>query len=324
MKVAVIGASGIGKQHAKWFHLEGCDVVAFAGTTAESVEGTAQTLRKLFNFTGHGYTDVGAMLRQTKPDIVVVASPPHWHHEHAMLALRSGCHLYCEKPLLWFAPGTLGSPEELLRRAEEMCAEADAKGLVFGVNTQYAAAVTDYHSFIGMPFEECIWPERMFMRMESKNPMKQKEFESIWADLASHPISMLMKWCPNGTVDERSIVLSIERTRNHCEFDFVSPEGKRTRAEFDLGQIEEGTPERLFGVNGVVVRYEGRNDADGVYRSYLKCGDREAVTEDFVQRSVRAFILSINDSRFGPLVTGREGLRNLKIQLELLSKGVRG
>ena len=29
LKVAVIGASGIGKNHARWFHRHGCDVAAF-------------------------------------------------------------------------------------------------------------------------------------------------------------------------------------------------------------------------------------------------------------------------------------------------------
>ena len=33
-KVAVIGAKGIGRHHAKWWHTEGVEVCAFAGTSS--------------------------------------------------------------------------------------------------------------------------------------------------------------------------------------------------------------------------------------------------------------------------------------------------
>ncbi|NCO35566.1 MAG: hypothetical protein AUJ92_05695 [Armatimonadetes bacterium CG2_30_59_28] len=323
MRVAVIGASGIGKQHAKWFHLEGCDVVAFTGTSTESVEKTTQVLKKLFDFTGHAYTDVAAMLKETSPDIAVVSSPPSLHLEHSLLALEAGCHLYCEKPLVWFGKGTVEPHESLLRDAAQVRDESRRRGLTFALNTQYVAAVPDYHSFMGTAFEECLYPETMFMRMESKNPVGQKEYESIWTDLSPHPISMLMEWCPAGIVDEDSVSFTVERCRNRCKFDFVSPEGKATQVEFDLGQIQEGAPERAFGVNGRIACYEGRNDADGVYRSYLRCGDQEIITEDFVQVSVRAFIHSIDDPSAEPLVTGDEGLRNLEIQLQLLERAAR-
>ena len=36
LKVAVIGASGIGQHHARWHHLSGSQVVAFVGTSEES------------------------------------------------------------------------------------------------------------------------------------------------------------------------------------------------------------------------------------------------------------------------------------------------
>ena len=40
LRAGVIGASGVGKHHAKWFHALGCEVVAFAGTSAQSVAAT--------------------------------------------------------------------------------------------------------------------------------------------------------------------------------------------------------------------------------------------------------------------------------------------
>ena len=39
------------------------------------------------------------LLEQAKPDIVVIASPPHLHREIALRALGQGAHVLCEKPL---------------------------------------------------------------------------------------------------------------------------------------------------------------------------------------------------------------------------------
>jgi predicted dehydrogenase len=42
--------------------------------------------------------DAAAVLARN-PDIVVVASPHHLHHQHAMMALERGAHVLCEKPM---------------------------------------------------------------------------------------------------------------------------------------------------------------------------------------------------------------------------------
>ena len=45
------------------------------------------------------YTDYRALFDQEKPDIVTIGTPDHWHVPIAIRALRSGCDVYCEKPL---------------------------------------------------------------------------------------------------------------------------------------------------------------------------------------------------------------------------------
>lgn len=39
------------------------------------------------------------MLEQARPEIVVIATPPHLHHPIAPQALAAGAHVLCEKPL---------------------------------------------------------------------------------------------------------------------------------------------------------------------------------------------------------------------------------
>src|SRR5687768_9099806 len=95
-KVAVIGASGIGKNHARWFHQHGCDVVAFVGSSPESVARTQKVLEDGFGFTGRGYTDVQEMLSNVKPNIVCVSSPPPHHFAQVLQSLQAGAHILCE------------------------------------------------------------------------------------------------------------------------------------------------------------------------------------------------------------------------------------
>jgi predicted dehydrogenase len=45
------------------------------------------------------FTDYGTMLRQTKPDLVIVATPPGQHVAMSLAAMQAGAWVWCEKPL---------------------------------------------------------------------------------------------------------------------------------------------------------------------------------------------------------------------------------
>ncbi len=45
------------------------------------------------------FTDYRDLLDKTKPDIVTIGTPDHWHVPIAIAALRNGADVYCEKPL---------------------------------------------------------------------------------------------------------------------------------------------------------------------------------------------------------------------------------
>ncbi|MBD3336937.1 MAG: gfo/Idh/MocA family oxidoreductase [Candidatus Eisenbacteria bacterium] len=68
-------------------------VVALCGRNSERARETAQQFG-----IPEIYTDYRSMITETKPDLVVVTSPPHLHKEMSLFALEHGCHVMCEKP----------------------------------------------------------------------------------------------------------------------------------------------------------------------------------------------------------------------------------
>lgn len=93
MRVAVIGSGFIGRRHAEAIRqspraelVATCDIDL---ARAEAIAGTS----------ARAYADYSALLETEKPDVVAIATPDHLHVEPTLLALRAGCHVFCEKPL---------------------------------------------------------------------------------------------------------------------------------------------------------------------------------------------------------------------------------
>jgi len=319
LRAAVIGASGIGKHHAKWYHLDGCDVVAFVGTSPASTQKTAETLRGIFDFQGRAYTDAATMLNEEYPDLVSVCTPPPLHVEHATAALQAGAHVLCEKPLIW--DWNLGG-DEMLAKAKGVVDLTAEKDLRLAVNTQYAAGIPGYLALYEQergPLDDI---NSFVFEMDSKGGGGKREWEPIWVELSSHSLAVLMKFVPDGEIAWETVDCRIERKRTTAEFDYVRPDGSSVKVRISHGNIAEGTPMRRFGVNDFIVNYEGRNDENGIYCAFLKRGDQERKLKDFMQESLQRFIAAVRGEG-DVLCSGAEGLQNLEMQIRLLERGRR-
>ena len=62
----------------------------------------------------------------SKPDVVIVASPPETHTDYTLAALRAGAHVFCEKPFV-----------SSLDQADAIIAEAVARGRQVAVNHEF-------------------------------------------------------------------------------------------------------------------------------------------------------------------------------------------
>ncbi len=125
LKVAVIGARGIGSTHAEAHASDPlANLVAICDVRKERAEALAQK---------HGvksYTSVGELLKNEDPDIVDVCTGGNengsWHFEPVMEALQAGRHVLVEKPI-----------SNDLDEARTMVAEAAARDLYLGCNLNH-------------------------------------------------------------------------------------------------------------------------------------------------------------------------------------------
>lgn len=74
------------------------------------------------------YHDYRELCARSDIDVVVIASPDHWHHLQTMEALRQGKDVYLEKPMTY-----------TVDEAREIAAAVQASGRILQVGSQYAS-----------------------------------------------------------------------------------------------------------------------------------------------------------------------------------------
>lgn len=72
------------------------------------------------------FSSYETMLQESRPDMVVIATPPDSHYALAQAALRSGCHVFCEKPIT-----------ETLEQADALDVLAAQTGRAVVVNSEF-------------------------------------------------------------------------------------------------------------------------------------------------------------------------------------------
>ena len=315
LSAVVIGASGIGKQHAKWLHTLGCRVDGFVGSSPDSVTATFETLRESFGIEPVGYTDVGRMLDEIQPHIVNICSPPKFHYEHYMAAHEAGCHILCEKPLTWDEDLDIPTLNEQARQMAEAPTQA-----VRAVNTQYVSAPPAYYELCEQTGGHPGTPEKFFMQLESRHT--NKTYERVWVDIATHPISMLMAFCGPGDIVPGSGRLAVGREYGHAHFTYQPVDGPPCEAEVLVrAWCTEGTA-RKFGINDMLVDYAGRNDENGVYCTYLSREGVEHKSDDFMYVSLKRFVDAVRGDIDAPLADIGSGYTNQLLHYGLMENAI--
>jgi Predicted dehydrogenases and related proteins len=77
------------------------DVVALCDVDKHQLESAADMVsqRQQNHKRPALYSDYKKLLAEQKPDIVLVGTPDHWHALITIEAIRSGAHVYVQKPI---------------------------------------------------------------------------------------------------------------------------------------------------------------------------------------------------------------------------------
>lgn len=271
-----------------------------------------------FGIDARGYTDVDALVEGEEPDIVNICTPPELHFDHFMAAVTGGCHILCEKPLTWDEDKP---PEVLLDEARQM-AEAGPEDAVRAVNTQYVAAREPYLELCRELGEDPGPPQSFFMQLDSRHT--NKVYERVWVDLSSHPLSVMTALCGDGAIDHDTVKLRVSREAATAEFDYVPNEGPVCACEIVVRAWRtESELVRRFGINDVLVDYEGRNDENGVYCAFLSKDGTEMKADDFMCRSIKQFVDAVREDATSPLADVHDGYFNEQMQFAILKQATR-
>jgi predicted dehydrogenase len=131
--VAIIGL-GFGRAHIPAFQSEGCRVVAVCQRDQASAKKIADA---------YGVPQVFArwqdVLERARPEIVVIATPPHLHRDIALAAFAAGAHVLCEKPV---------AMTQVEARAMVDAASRAGRVAVTGFNWRFPAAMQRLHAMI--------------------------------------------------------------------------------------------------------------------------------------------------------------------------------
>jgi predicted dehydrogenase len=135
LKVAIVGCGKIADAHAYQIQrLSGCQIVGVCDTEPLM----ARQLAERFQIP-HSYTDLTQLLKESKPDVVHVTTPPESHYKLGTICLEHNCHIYVEKPF------TLTYPDAQALMA--LAVEKDLK-VTAGHDAQFSHAARRMRSLV--------------------------------------------------------------------------------------------------------------------------------------------------------------------------------
>lgn len=317
MKIAILGASGIGKNHARWFRGHGCEVKSFLGSSQENIAKTQEMLHETLGVAVRGFDDLSVLLRESRPDIVCISNPPRFHFEHAKQCLQAGAHVLCEKPLVG-DDVQVGACDwrEIVAQADELVRLAAEKKCLLGTQMQYAHAaplLCELTQLGEKPVRE--WS----MELETKNVRPGRGGAQIWIDLSPHPLSVLQKLRGAIEIDWNSASCRIEEMKSEARFSVrIAGQDELCAARIVVRcNPQRAVPRRRIVINGRAVDYVSHKNEAGDFKAFFSAGAHTLEKPDLVDMLIGNFVRACAGKE-ALLVTGEDGARNVEMQLRLM------
>lgn len=296
VRVAVVGASGVGRFHVRELARAGAVVTAVLGRSLESARRTAAELEGATGARPRALASFDELLA-SGPDAVCIATPHATHFEYALRALTSGLFVFCEKPLLWEDGLTAEGAKPLLA---ELAAAGAADRLA--VNTSNATFLEPLAARGLLPAS----PRSFSFHLSTLGGDRGEE---IGVDLLPHGLSLLLALAPAAPLQDVAA-----RAEPH-RFE-ASLRAAGLAAHFLLEEHPEGRRRLAFAVDGLQVE-RVQEGLGGNYRVSLDVGDERIPVPDPFAVYLGRFLAAVRGA--GPLpVSFETSARNLLAMLALL------
>lgn len=311
-RVAVLGASGIGRHHCNWWRLEGSMPSAVLGSSQESVARTVTALRESCGFEGKGYSCLDELLDQEQPDIVDVCLPPRLHYAAVRSALTAGCHVLCEKPFVYDDALPHG---QLREQAAELCELGRQKRRLLGVCTQYVMAVRECRRLFGEQSGAAVITDfagRLVSPTRNRPPVPAW----TWVDLAPHMLACVQVLSDGLEPDWESLKVRFDGHLADAEFRCPRPGQPDLQCRIHTFHTDaEPKNVRQLELNGSVYDIGGCRDEEGVFQMEITSPFGSVKRPDMMRQLIRSF-------RRGRVeMTPEMAVQNLDWMLRVIARG---
>jgi len=101
ISVAICGARGIGKIHARIFDLLGFEICGILGSSKASAEQARVSLKDSLKIETRAFSSFKDLIKEVCPQAVSICTPSQVHFEEISLAFENDIAVFCEKPFFW-------------------------------------------------------------------------------------------------------------------------------------------------------------------------------------------------------------------------------
>lgn len=263
LKIAILGARGIGKVHARIFHDLGANVCAVLGSSKETASLAAQDMAASFGIDAKPFSSLEQLLREPL-DAVSVCTPYDMHFEQIMAAFDAGLAVFCEKPLFWKEGISLDKARRQLEILEQ---HRNRKLFVNTSNTVFANAARDKLGAI---------EHTKFFTFTFHTQGRYRR-DNIAVDLFPHGASLLLRFFGRRNLTAYSSKVS----NNSYQASFLY--GPECKVKFDFHEDPNGEKALAFELDGhqFCRNQEGQGETYQAYLVDVQTGQRRCIEDPF-------------------------------------------
>ena len=249
MKISILGASGIGKFHARNFAKLNVEIKSILCSSEFSGKKTSKALKDSFGLEVDYFDDLEILLNKSSPDAVVISTPNKFHYEQIIKVLDKKIPIFCEKPLFW---DKKDNHKTFLKKLKLL---ADHPNRAIFVNTSSASYIESMKN--ELPIKEDIYQFNLDFITNGNN-----KYLEIAEDLLPHGLAMIIELL--GCHEITSFKQEYSRTKYKCSFSYL---GRLINFNFKEGQSYK--KKFIFSVNDK--KFERIQEGDlNNYQIFLK------------------------------------------------------